>query len=514
MNNPFSLRGRVQKLSTGFLRRFEGGFSVDQSSLVDIGGRVAPTIRCGARALNLDFSIPDGFTAETGASATAFAKLGDDFLRVTTSVKGVDGKRAVGTLLDRSHPAYRSLQAGLSYTGYATIFGKQYMTKYDPMRDGAGRVIGALYVGLDVNEVATLGVAARLAGTLALAAAATTLLAGYVLPPVAAGWSLFSLALLTALSTGASAYFLGHREIARPLRGAKAAAQRMADGDLTAQVAVERRDDIGQVLLAINNISVGLAAVVGNVRKASDAIGNGLQQFSSDNLDLAEQSERQAAELSNIVSAVRGVTALVERNEQSAHEASAMVSSTAELAAQGGKAVGQVVDSMDSIRTGARQIADIVSMIDAIAFQTNILALNAAVEAARAGEAGRGFAVVAAEVRALAQRSATAAKEIAVLIGRSVDAVDTGDKLAVQAGQGMHEVVASVERVVASVKEIDLAGRQQRDGIAEVGSAIDEMSRASEEGMEIVRRSVTSTERMQEQVKALMQAMEAFRVAS
>jgi len=259
---------------------------------------------------------------------------------------------------------------------------------------------------------------------------------------------------------------------------------------------------------------VGLAAVVGNVRKASDAIGNGLQQFSSDNLDLAEQSERQAAELSNIVSAVRGVTALVERNEQSAHEASAMVRSTAELAAQGGKAVGQVVDSMDSIRTGARQIADIVSMIDAIAFQTNILALNAAVEAARAGEAGRGFAVVAAEVRALAQRSATAAKEIAVLIGRSVDAVDTGDKLAVQAGQGMHEVVASVERVVASVKEIDLAGRQQRDGIAEVGSAIDEMSRASEEGMEIVRRSVTSTERMQEQVKALMQAMEAFRVAS
>ena len=121
---------------------------------------------------------------------------------------------------------------------------------------------------------------------------------------------------------------------------------------------------------------------------------------------------------------------------------------------------------------------------------------------------------MAAEVRALAQRSATAAKEIAVLIGRSVDAVDTGDKLAVQAGQGMHEVVASVERVVASVKEIDLAGRQQRDGIAEVGSAIDEMSRASEEGMEIVRRSVTSTERMQEQVKALMQAMEAFRVAS
>ena len=465
--------------------------------------------------LNLDFSIPDGFTAETGASATAFAKLGDDFLRITTSVKGADGKRAVGTLLDRSHPAYRSLQAGLTYTGYATIFGKQYMTKYEPMRDGAGRVIGALYVGLDVHEVATLGVAMRLAGTLALAVGATMLLAGYTLfPVVEAGWRVFALALLTSLATGASAYYLVHREISRPLQGAKAAAQRMADGDLTAQVSVERRDDIGQVLLAINSISVGLAGVVGNVRKANNAIASGLQQFSLDNSDLARQSEKQASELNNIVSAVRGVTALVESNEQSAHEASAMVRSTAELAVQGGKVVGQVVDSMDSIRSGAHQIAEIVSMIDAIAFQTNILALNAAVEAARAGEAGRGFAVVAAEVRALAQRSATAAKEIAVLIGRSVNAVDTGDKLATQAGEGMRQVQASVEKVVQSVKEIDLAGKQQRQGIGEVGTAIDEMSRASEDGMEIVRRSVNSTERMQEQVKALTQAMEAFRVAS
>lgn len=514
MRNPFSLRSKVQGLSADFLRRFEGGFSIDETDLADVNGRMAPTVLCGAKALNLDFSIPDGFTAQSGASATVFVRLEQDFLRITTSVKGLDGKRALGTLLDRSHPAYRRLSSGQAYTGYATIFGTQYMTKYDPMRDGAGRVIGALYVGLDVHEIAALGVALRLAAWLAVTAGVMVLLADAILPGVGlSGWGLFGLALSTAVPVGACTYFLVQREVSRPLRSAKAAAQRMADGDLTAQVAVDRRDDIGQLLLAINNISVGLAAVVGNVRRASDAIRGGLHQFAEDNHDLVGQSERQAREVGNIVSAVKSVTTLVESNERSSHEASRMVGTSAELAAQGGQVVGKVVDSMESIRVSAAQIADIVSMIDGIAFQTNILALNAAVEAARAGETGRGFAVVAAEVRALAQRSATAAKEIAALIGRSVDTVDAGGKLAVQAGDGMRQVVASIEQVVQSVKDIDTAGRQQHEGIAEVGAAIDEMSRMSEESMEIVRRSAASTAHMQEQVGALTKAVEAFKIA-
>jgi methyl-accepting chemotaxis protein-2 (aspartate sensor receptor) len=480
-----------------------------------MGGRAVPTLRCGTKALNLDFSVPDGFTNESGASATVFAKLGQDFLRITTSVKGADGKRAVGTLLDRSHPAYRSLQSGQGYTGYATIFGKQYMTKYEPMRDSAGRVIGALYVGLNVHDMAGIGIATRLAAWLGAAGAAAVLAGFRLLSWLAAGaWAPYALALLAAMSIGAVAYWLVRREIALPLQAAKSAAQRMADGDLTAQVAVDRRDDVGQVLLAINSISVGLASVVGNVRQASDAIHGGLQRFSLDNRDLAGHAGQQAGEVENIVAAVKNVTALVERNGQSAHEANKLVASSAGLATEGGKAVGQVIDSMEAIRLGAHRIGEIVSVIDGIAFQTNILALNAAVEAARAGESGRGFAVVAAEVRALAQRSAGAAKEIAALVGESVGQADAGGRFAVHAGDGMRQMLASIAQVVNAVQDIDRAGRQQQEGIAEVGTAIDEMSRMSAASMEIVRRSVESMAQMEQQVQALAKAVEAFKILS
>ena len=515
MKRLFSVRGRVEHLSSDFFRRFDGEFSADAASLVEIGGRAVPTVRCGTKPLNLDFSIPDSFTGETGASATVFVRLEQDFLRITTSVKAADGKRAVGTLLDRSHPAYRSLQSGRAYTGYATIFGKQYMTKYEPMRDGAGQVIGALYVGLSVHDMASLGVAVRLAAWLGVAGAAVALAGFKLLTLLAAGaWMPYLLALLVALSAGGLAYWLVRREVAIPLHAAKSAAQRMADGDLTAQVAVDRRDDIGQVLLAINSISVGLAAVVGNVRQASEAIQRGLLEVADDSRDLAGHAGQQADEVVNIVASVKNVTALVERNGQSAHEANKLVASSAGVATDSGKVVGQVVDSMESIRAGAYRIGEIVGLIDGIAFQTNILALNAAVEAARAGESGRGFAVVAAEVRALAQRSAGAAKEIAALVGDSVGQAEAGGRFAVQAGDGMRQMLASIAQAVDAVQDIDRAGRQQHEGIAEVGAAIDEMRRMSEESMEIVRRSVESMERMEQQVQLLTKAVEAFKIAS
>jgi len=298
------------------------------------------------------------------------------------------------------------------------------------------------------------------------------------------------------------------------LQAARDAAQRMAGGDLTAQVPVDRRDDIGQVLLAINSIGVGLAAVVGNVRTASESIRNGLHQFNEDNANLASQAGRQVEEVAHIVAVVGSVTTLVRQNEQNTLAANQMVGAASNLAAKGGKEVEQVVDVMGAIRLGAHQIADIVSMIDGIAFQTNILALNAAVEAARAGEAGRGFAVVAAEVRALAQRSATAAKEISVLIGRSVDTVDNGGKLVEQAGSSMQQVLTSIEHVVGTVNEIGLASLQQSQAIGAVGTAIGEMRDMSEKSAEIVQRAVLSTQQMQEQVMALSRAVEAFKLVS
>ena len=474
-------------------------------------------MRSGAHVLNLDFTIPDQFTQQTGGSATVFARVGDDFVRVTTSVKNQDGKRAVGTLLDRSHPAWRSLQSGHSYTGYATLFGKQYMTKYDPLFDEARRTIGALYVGWNVNEVASAGVAIKLALTVAgvfllLALTVAGLFLSMAMP--LSSNALIGAALTLAVALAASTYLLVQYQVSRPLLAARAAAQRMADGDLTAQVAVDRRDDIGQVLLAINSISVGLAAVVGNVRLASNAIKDGLEQFSSDNDDLAGHSERQAGEVAHVVAAVKTVTAEVQQNEQSTREADRMVGLSSELAVKGGAVVEQVVDSMGTIRVSAHQIAEIVNVIDSIAFQTNILALNAAVEAARAGEQGRGFAVVATEVRNLAQRSAAAAKEIAVLIGHSVATVDSGGKLVEQAGRSMKQVVASIEHVVGSVNDISRTSARQSEGMREVGLAIAQMSSMSDQSMEIMRRSVLSTHRMREQVKALARAVEAFKIAS
>jgi len=515
MNNPFSLQNKIRRLAANFAYRFNGSFAVDDGNLVQIGDHMTPTVTCGQQQLNLDFSIPDQFTAHTKANATVFVKMGDNFLRITTSVKGADGKRAVGTLLDRSHPAYRCLMQGQSYTGYATIFGKQYMTKYDPLRDRAGRLLGAIYVGVDVHELLSLGVATRLAAMIAgiLAAALALIVAVVPFAGLSFGLGMAVAAGLTGF-IGICTFFLVRREVTAPLQAASKAAQRMAGGDLTAQVAVDRRDDIGQVLLAINSISVGLAAVVGNVRTASESIEHGLRQFSEDNANLASQAERQSGEVAYIVDIVGGVTTLVRQNEQNTLAASQMVGAASNLAAKGGKEVEQVVDIMGSIRLGAHQIADIVSMIDGIAFQTNILALNAAVEAARAGESGRGFAVVAAEVRALAQRSATAAKEISVLIGRSVETVDSGGKLVEQAGTSMQQVVTSIQHVVGTVNEIGLASQQQSQGIDAVGTAIGEMRDMSEKSAEIVHRAVLSTQQMQEQVMALTRAVEAFKLVS
>ncbi|HEY8023219.1 MAG TPA: methyl-accepting chemotaxis protein [Burkholderiaceae bacterium] len=515
MNNPLSLRSKIRRLSANFAGRFPGGFSIDNANLIEIGGHMTPTVKCGRHRINLDFSIPDQFTAQAHANATVFLKMGEDFLRITTSVKGADGKRAVGTMLDRSHPAYRSLKRGDAFIGYATIFGKQYMTKYDPLHDGSGRLIGAIYVGLDVHDMLSFGVASRIAlivaGILGAVLGAAAFLGPSWRPSAASG---FALASGLAVAMGLCTFFLVRREVTVPLQAAREAAQRMAGGDLTAQVAVDRRDDIGQVLLAINSISVGLAAVVGNVRAAGQSIAGGLRQFNTDNTDLADQAQRQAGEVAQIAEIVSDVTTLVRQNEQHSLAANVMVSSASDLAARSGKVVEQVVDTMGSIRLGAHEIADIVSMIDGIAFQTNILALNAAVEAARAGEAGRGFAVVASEVRALAQRSATAAKEISVLIGRSVETVDHGGKLVEQAGASMQQVVTSIQHVVGTVNEIGLASQQQSRGIDSVATAFGDMRAMSEKSMEIVRRTVLSTQQMQEQVSALSRAVEAFKLVS
>ncbi|MGN6387914.1 MAG: Cache 3/Cache 2 fusion domain-containing protein [Burkholderiaceae bacterium] len=516
MTFAITLNRRIQALAHAFETSLPDTWSMDAGSLREVAGRRVPTMRNGAAVLNADFSIPDRFTADHGANATIFVRDGDDFVRITTSVRKQDGERAVGTQLDRSHPAYRLLLAGESYTGYATIFGIQHMTRYDPVTDASGRVIGVRYVGLNVADLFSLSLAARIALSVGGAYAALFLgyrwLAGSMLPggdcKYLDGFGVLSCALVSGL-----VYWLVRRHVNLPMLVGKAAAQTIAGGDLSAQAHVDRRDDIGEMLQAINGISVGLTGVVDTVRRATDGIHVASGEIASGNADLSARTEAQAASLEETASAMEELTATVRHNADSAREADQLVASVSALAAAGGEAVGRVVDTMGKIKAGAKRIEDIVGIIDGIAFQTNILALNASVEAARAGEQGRGFAVVASEVRALAQRSAAASKEIGGLVAASVESVNAGNALVADAGKTMGEIVESVRKAAALVNGIATASGEQTRGIEEVNLAIGRMDEMTQQNAALVEQASAAATQMRDQAASLARAVATFRTA-
>ena len=254
---------------------------------------------------------------------------------------------------------------------------------------------------------------------------------------------IISLALMTAVVMG----WMIIRSITIPLNHAIEVARRVADGDLRADVIVTQHDEVGVLLTALKDMNSSLSHIVGEVRVGTEAIASASSQIAVGNLDLSNRTETQAGSLEETASAMEELTSTVKQNADNAHQANQLAEIASEVAAKGGAVVSEVVNTMSLINDSARKIADIIGVIDGIAFQTNILALNAAVEAARAGEQGRGFAVVATEVRSLAQRSAAAAKEIKLLIDDSVKKVEQGNKQAAQAGTTMGEVVSSVQRV-------------------------------------------------------------------
>jgi methyl-accepting chemotaxis protein len=528
MNPLLPLRIQVSRHARMLAGYFPAAFSRDESDGIDIRGTLTPRLLNGNTVLNLNYSDVDRFTSNTGSTATLFVARGEDLVRVTTSVKLQSGERAVGTELDRSHPAYRLLLGGQSYTGYATLFGKQYMTQYEPIVDRAGQVIGALYVGFDVSKAWTLSTSARLA--LLTFVAATVVLSGYgwlVRASMLAdsandalhAWNLSQagamegFALIGALLVSVLVYVAMRRGLGVQLLEAKAAAEKLAAGDLTAQVHVSRRDDLGQLMQAINGISVGLASVVGNVRRASDTIALAAREIAAGNADLSARTEAQAGSLEETASAISQLTSMVRTNAEHASNANEHVASVSGLAVKGGDVVGEVVNTMSLIRGSSKKIVDIIGVIDGIAFQTNILALNAAVEAARAGEEGRGFAVVAGEVRGLAQRSAAAAKEIKALIGDSVGSVDAGGALVDEAGRNMSEIVTAVENVVSLMNEITRASNEQSTGISEVNRAIVQMDEMTQQNVALVEEAAAAAASMREQARSLEDAVRVFRLA-
>ncbi|PHV38398.1 methyl-accepting chemotaxis protein [Janthinobacterium sp. BJB304] len=324
----------------------------------------------------------------------------------------------------------------------------------------------------------------------------------------------------TLLGGGAAALILAAliawwlaRNISGPLRSAIDVARQVAQGDLTVQVEVRSKDETGELMQALKDMTASLLRIVTEVRGGTQAIATASRQIASGNLDLSARTEQQASSLEETASSMEELTGTVQQNAQNAHEANGLAASASAVAGKGGSVVAQVVDTMGSINDSSRKIVDIIAVIDGIAFQTNILALNAAVEAARAGEQGRGFAVVATEVRNLAQRSAGAAKEIKALINDSVAQVESGARLVDEAGHTMHEIVDSVHKVSSIVGHISAASDEQRAGIEQVNQAISEMDHVTQQNASLVEEAAAAAEAMQEQAARLADAVSVFRTA-
>jgi methyl-accepting chemotaxis protein len=302
------------------------------------------------------------------------------------------------------------------------------------------------------------------------------------------------------------------RLITRPLEKAVVVASNVAQGDLTTRIDVHSSDEIGQLMQALKDMNDSLVRVVGQVRTGTDTVATASSQIAAGNLDLSSRTEQQASSLEETASSMEELTSTVKQNAENARQANQLVVSTSDIAVKGGQVVEQVVDTMASIKDSSRKIADIIGVIDGIAFQTNILALNAAVEAARAGEQGRGFAVVASEVRNLAQRSASAAKEIKSLIEDSVGKVDAGGQLVDEAGKTMGEIVSSVKRVTDIMSEIAAASQEQSSGIEQVNQAITQMDQVTQQNAALVEEAAAAAESLQDQAAKLTEAVSVFKL--
>ena len=581
------------KLIDNQYRLFEGMFDQQQWTLrdnVDMAGKPRPILMLGGESMNGNSTEVDRFAGLTGGVATVFARAGDDLLRVATSVKKEDGSRAVGTTLDRAHPAYRPLMDGKPFSGRATLFGKQYMTKYVPLKDGS-RVIGVLFVGIDISdELASLSRlmqanrilesghvyaidlrdGASLGNVIGLAEGATRLdpkdegVAGLIeklraLPAeggeLAHGWSVLErkapddqhayyarlepawnlmvvaeahgdemnrmsvrilvpivIAVLMALvGLAAAVIWITRQAITRPIRELRASLQYLADGDLSRSFASSRRDEIGELVNSLEAVRQRLAQALQVVRESAESINTASREIATGNQDLSNRTEQQASSLQQTAASVDQMTGSVKQNADAARQANQLAASASQVAEKGGAVVGQVVSTMDEITASSRKIAEIIGVIDGIAFQTNILALNAAMEAARAGEQGRGFAVVAGEVRALAQRSAQAAREIKSLISDSVQKVENGSKLVNDAGTTMQEIVAQVKRVNDLIGEITSATLEQSNGIGQVNQAVTQLDQMTQQNAALVEQSAAAAESLREQADKLAQAVAVFR---
>jgi methyl-accepting chemotaxis protein len=395
-----------------------------------------------------------------------------------------DGRNAVAA----------SMGAGVGQAvGSADSAAKAIMTQVEPLHRDILARIGKF---VELQQATSAGI---LAGTVSTADRLLVVL-------LAAGAG--------ALVCGIACAIMLTRGITRPLTEAVAVARRVASGELDSQIVVTRGDEIGQLLQALQDMNASLVQTVGEVRQGTQTIHRASQEIAHGNSDLSARTEMQASNLQATAGSMEELTATVRQNAENAQRANELAASASEVALRGGNVVAQVVDTMGSIKESSRRIVDIISVIDGIAFQTNILALNAAVEAARAGEQGRGFAVVAAEVRNLAQRSAGAAREIKQLIGDSVNKVDAGSELVDEAGKTMTDIVASVRRVTDIMGNITVASQEQSAGIADINHAIVRMDEMTQRNAALVEEAAAAAQSMQDEAQRLASVVAKFKLAS
>jgi aerotaxis receptor len=324
------------------------------------------------------------------------------------------------------------------------------------------------------------------------------------------GWSgaVSGLGIVTGLLFG----ILLYRAAVLPLERVRRDIEQMSAGDLTGKIVSRGSDELAQLVQSLRVLQTNVKLLVGQIKESTDAVNIGAAAIATGNADLSARTESQASSLEETASSMEELTSTVKQNADNAREANRLVASASDTALKGGQAVGQVIGTMASIRDSSRKIVDIIGVIDGIAFQTNILALNAAVEAAWAGEQGRGFAVVAVEVRSLAHRSASAAKEIKSLIGDSVEKVEAGTALVDDAGKTMDEIVNSVQQVARYMNDITCASQEQSQGIEQVNQAIAQMDQVTQQNSALVERAATSAEGMQRQATRLAQVVDSFKL--
>ncbi|WP_426308126.1 Cache 3/Cache 2 fusion domain-containing protein [Acidovorax facilis] len=575
---------------TLFKANFPGNFSLSEAPGAD--GKPEATLAFQGVPINGDFEVVDRFSKDSmGAVATIFARTGDDFIRVTTSLKKQDGDRAYKTLLDRKHPAYELMNEGKTFIGRANLFGREYMTVYEPIREG-NRTIGILFIGSDIGPILgklnTVMAGQKLFATGAVyavnisagpargnvfgltganaalkvdekvdeAKAWLASLSGieqtgdfesswsprrsgdgdnatrYVAVERYKPWSwaivaeapesemmgearsvltwlwlgvVVALALLTVVLVVAT-----RRLVGAPVQQLSTALSYLAQGDLTHAVTLKSRDEIGSLAQAMEGFRVRLVESLSTVRTSAESVSSASTEIAQGNQDLSGRTESQASSLEETAASMEQLGATIRHNADSASQANQLAVGASRVAAQGGEVVSKVVSTMQDINTSSQKIADIIGVIDGIAFQTNILALNAAVEAARAGEQGRGFAVVAAEVRNLAQRTAAEAKAIKELIGASSAMVQQGTVLADQAGTTMQEVVSSIQRVADMVSEISAASSEQTAGVGQVGEAVTQLDQTTQQNAALVEEMAAAASSLQTQAHQMVSAIAQF----